>query len=68
VVGGLIENASPTSSGLARLDSNGELDTTFGDGGTLTVDNAVNAPLIDANVAGEGVSNYRIDLARYLAI
>jgi hypothetical protein len=41
VVGGLVEKASPINGGLARLDTSGELDTTFGDGGTLTLDKAV---------------------------
>jgi hypothetical protein len=35
VVGGLILNASPIAGGLARLDANGDLDTTFGSGGTV---------------------------------
>jgi uncharacterized delta-60 repeat protein len=49
VVGGLINNASPIFGGLARLDSNGALDTTFGNGGTVTFDNSVSAVLIEAN-------------------
>jgi hypothetical protein len=63
----VVNGASPFNGGLARLDSNGELRTAFGDGGTLTLDNnAVNALLIDANgdiVAAEGVSNDGIELA-----
>jgi hypothetical protein len=63
----VVNGASPVNGGLARLDSNGELRTAFGDGGTLTLDNnAVNALLIDANgdiVAAEGVSNDGIELA-----
>ena len=63
----MVNGASPVNGGLARLDSNGELRTAFGDGGTLTLDNnAVNALLIDANgdiVAAEGVSNDGIELA-----
>jgi hypothetical protein len=63
----VVSGASPVNGGLARLDSNGELRTAFGDGGTLTLDNnAVNALLIDANgdiVAAEGVSNDGIELA-----
>jgi hypothetical protein len=62
----VVNGASPVNGGLARLDSNGELRTAFGDG-TLTLDNnAVNALLIDANgdiVAAEGVSNDGIELA-----
>jgi hypothetical protein len=49
VVGGLILNASPIAGGLARLDANGDLDTTFGSGGTVIFDNSVSALLIEAN-------------------
>ena len=34
---------------LARLDTKGELDTTFGGGGTPTLDKGINGLLIDAN-------------------
>jgi uncharacterized delta-60 repeat protein len=71
VVGDLVANASgPSFGGIARLDTNGELDTTFGSGGTLKVDNGVNALLIDNNgniVAIEGTGNDGIVVARYLA-
>jgi uncharacterized delta-60 repeat protein len=70
VVGGFIANSSPIFGGLARLDTNGELDTTFGSGGTLTVDNNVTALLIDTNgdiLAIEGTGNDGIVMAAYLA-
>lgn len=46
------------------------MDTTFGDGGTLTTDNTIDGLLIEANgdiVAVEAVSTDGIELARYLA-
>jgi hypothetical protein len=49
VVGGIVNDASPIAGGLSRLDTNGDLDTTFGDAGTVTFDNSVNALLIEAN-------------------
>jgi uncharacterized delta-60 repeat protein len=70
VVGGFIANASPIFGGIARLDTNGELDTTFGSGGTLTVDNNVTALLIDTNgdiLAIEGTGNDGIVVAAYLS-
>jgi uncharacterized delta-60 repeat protein len=70
VVGGFIANSSPIFGGIARLDTNGDLDTTFGNGGTLTVDNGVNALLIDTNgdiLAIEGTGNDGIVVAAYLA-
>jgi uncharacterized delta-60 repeat protein len=70
VVGAFIGNASPIFGGIARLDTNGELDSTFGSGGTLTVDNNVTALLIDTNgdiVAIEGTGNDGIVVAAYLA-
>jgi uncharacterized delta-60 repeat protein len=70
LVGGSVSGASPISGGLARLNANGELDTTFGNGGTLTTDNAVNGVLVQADgkiVAVEAVSTDGIALARYLA-
>ena len=70
VVGGFIANASPIFGGIARLDTNGELDTTFGNGGTLTVDNGVNALLIDTTgdiLAIEATGNDGIVVAAYLA-
>jgi uncharacterized delta-60 repeat protein len=72
VVGALLSNVSGTiSGGIARLDTNGELDTTFGSGGTLTVDNNnVTALLIDTNgdiLAIEGTGNDGIVVAAYLS-
>jgi hypothetical protein len=73
VVGGLILNASPIAGGLARLDANGDLDTTFGSGGTVIFDNSVNTLLIEANgdiVAVEApgpTGGVDIVLQRYLA-
>jgi uncharacterized delta-60 repeat protein len=70
VVGGFIANASPIFGGIARLDANGDLDTTFGNGGTVTVDNDLTALLIDTNgdiLAIEGTGNDGIVVAAYLA-
>jgi len=71
VVGGLeLATGGPNFGGIARLDTNGELDTTFGSGGTLTVDNDVTALLIDTNgdiLAIEGTGNDGIMVAAYLA-
>ena len=71
VVGGLeLGDGRPNFGGIARLDTNGELDTTFGSGGTLTVDNNVTALLIDTNgdiLAIEGTGNDGIVVAAYLA-
>ena len=70
VVGGFIGRAAPIFGGIARLDTNGDLDTTFGSGGTLTVDNNVTALLIDTNgdiLAIEGTGNDGIVVAAYLA-
>jgi uncharacterized delta-60 repeat protein len=69
VVGGFIDRASPIFGGLARLDTNGELDTTFGNGGTLTVDNDLTALLVAANgdiLAIEGTGNDGIVVSAYL--
>jgi len=73
VVGGLILNVTPIAGGLARLDTNGDLDTTFGSGGTVIFDNSVSALLIEANgdiVAVEAPGSNGGDgivLQRYLA-
>jgi uncharacterized delta-60 repeat protein len=71
VVGGLeLATGGPNFGGIARLDTNGELDPTFGNGGTLTVDNNVTALLIDKNgdiLAIEGTGNDGIAVAAYLA-
>jgi uncharacterized delta-60 repeat protein len=71
VVGDIVADTSgPNFGGIARLDTNGELDTTFGSGGTLTVDNNVTALLIDTNgdiLAIEGTGNDGIVVAAYLS-
>jgi len=71
VVGGLeLATGGPNYGGIARLDTNGELDTTFGNGGTLTVDNNVTALLIDTNgdiLAIEGTGNDGIVVAAHLS-
>jgi hypothetical protein len=73
VVGGIINDASPRAGSLAKLDTNGDLDSTFGDGGTVTSDNSVNTLLIEANgdiVAVEApgpTGGVDIVLQRYLA-
>jgi uncharacterized delta-60 repeat protein len=71
LVGGLeLATGGPNFGGIARLDTNGELDTTFGSGGTLTVDNDVTALLIDKNgdiLAIEGIGNDGIVVAAYLS-
>jgi uncharacterized delta-60 repeat protein len=72
VVGGLI---SPTQGGMARLDANGELDTTFGTtspfGGccTVTSEQTFTVLLIqtDGNIVAVGELNGDLALARYLA-
>jgi uncharacterized delta-60 repeat protein len=70
VVGGLeLATGGPNFGGIARLDTHGELDTTFGSGGTLTVDNNVTALLIDKNgdiLAIEGTGNDGIVVAAFL--
>ena len=72
VVGGLI---SPTQGGMARLDANGELDTTFGTtnsfGGccTVTSEQTFTGLLIqtDGNIVAIGELDGDLALARYLA-
>jgi hypothetical protein len=70
VVGGAVNDASPIFGGLARLDSNGNLDTTFGSSGSLTTDNSVSGLLIQTDgkiVAVEQLGSTGIVVARYLA-
>jgi uncharacterized delta-60 repeat protein len=71
VVGDIVIQVSgPNFGGIARLDTNGNLDTTFGSGGTVTVDNNVTALLIDTNgdiLAIEGTGNNGIIVAAFLA-
>jgi uncharacterized delta-60 repeat protein len=74
VVGGLINLDSPILGGLARLDANGELDTTFGTsnsfGGccTVTSEQTFTGLLIqtDGNIVAIGELNGDLALARYL--
>jgi uncharacterized delta-60 repeat protein len=74
VVGGLINLDSPIVGGLARLDTNGELDTTFGTtnsfGGccTVTSEQTFTGLLIqtDGNIVAIGELNGDLALARYL--
>jgi len=75
VVGGLINLDSPILGGLARLNANGELDTTFGTtnsfGGccTVTSEQTFTGLLIqtDGNIVAIGELNGDLALARYLA-
>ena len=75
VVAGLINLDSPILGGLARLDANGELDTTFGTtnpfGGccTVTSEQTFTGLLIqkDGNIVAIGELNGDLALARYLA-
>ena len=74
VVGGLINLDSPILGGLARLDANGELDTTFGTansfGGccTVTSEQTFTGLLIqaDGNIVAIGELDGDLALARYL--
>jgi uncharacterized delta-60 repeat protein len=74
VVDGLINLDSPIVGGLARLDANGELDTTFGTvnsfGGccTVTSEQTFTGLLIqtDGNIVAIGELNGDLALARYL--
>jgi hypothetical protein len=65
VVGGL----SSVGGGLARLDSNGDLDTTFASGGSLTSDQSGSGLLIqkDTKIVAIGGTDGNLVLARYLA-
>jgi uncharacterized delta-60 repeat protein len=70
VVGGLTyATGTPVTGGLARLDSNGELDTTFASGGSLTSDQTVSGLLIEKNrkIVAIGGTDGNLVLARYLA-
>jgi len=75
VVGGLINLDSPILGGLARLDVDGELDTTFGTtnsfGGccTVTSEQTFTGLLIqtDGNIVAIGELDGDLALARYLA-
>jgi uncharacterized delta-60 repeat protein len=75
VVGGLINLDSPILGGLARLDANGELDTTFGTtnsfGGccTVTSEQTVTGLMIqtDGKIVAIGGIDGNLALQRYLA-
>ena len=70
MLGGAVNDASPIFGGLARLNSNGNLDTTFGSGGTLTTDNSVSGLLIQTDgkiVAVEQLGSTGIVVERYLS-
>jgi uncharacterized delta-60 repeat protein len=75
VIGGLINLDSPILGGLARLDANGQLDTTFGTtnsfGGccTVTSEQTFTGLLIqtDGNIVAIGELDGDLALARYLA-
>jgi hypothetical protein len=73
IVGGPVFNSSPVLGGLARLNSNGTLDTTFGTNGAVTTQNGVAGVLIEANgdivaveAVGTGGVQDGISLARFL--
>jgi uncharacterized delta-60 repeat protein len=69
VVGGITNgHGTPVTGGLARLDANGDLDTTFANGGGLTSSQIVSGLLIqrDGEIVAIG-SDGNLVLARYLA-
>jgi uncharacterized delta-60 repeat protein len=69
VVGGITNgHGTPVTGGLARLDANGDLDTTFANGGGLTSSQIVSGLLIqrDGKIVAVG-SDGNLVLARYLA-
>src|SRR5271157_2415590 len=68
VVGGITNaHGTPVTGGLARLDSNGELDTTFASGGLVSQE-VVSGLLIqtDGKIVAIG-NNGNLALARYFA-
>jgi uncharacterized delta-60 repeat protein len=75
VVGGLIKDGAPIFGGLVRLDSNGELDTTFGTVDSfgvccsVTSDQTFSALLIqtDGRIVAIGGLDGDLAVARYLA-
>jgi hypothetical protein len=70
VVGGLTNaHGTPATGGLARLDSNGDLDTTFATGGSLMSSQIVTGLLIqsDGKIVAIGGSAGNLVLERYLA-
>jgi uncharacterized delta-60 repeat protein len=69
-VGGLTNaHGTPVTGGLARLDSNGDLDTTFATGGSLMSSQIVTGLLIqsDGKIVAIGGSAGNLVLERYLA-
>jgi uncharacterized delta-60 repeat protein len=70
VVGGLTNaRNTPITGGLARLDSNGELDATFAGSGSLASTQVVSALLIqtDGKIVAIGGIGANLALARYLS-
>jgi uncharacterized delta-60 repeat protein len=70
VVGGLTNaHGTPATGGLARLDSNGDLDTTFASVGSLMSSQIVTGLLIqsDGKIVAIGGSGGNLVLKRYLA-
>jgi uncharacterized delta-60 repeat protein len=70
VVGGLTNaRNTPITGGLARLDSNGELDATFAGGGSLASTQVVSGLLIqtDGKIVAIGGIGANLALARYLS-
>ena len=70
VVGGITNgHGTPVTGGLARLDANGDLDTTFANGGGLMSSQIVTGLLIqsDGKIVAIGGSAGNLVLERYLA-
>jgi uncharacterized delta-60 repeat protein len=70
VVGGITNgHGTPVTGGLARLDANGDLDTTFANGGGLVSSQIVSGLLIqtDGKIVAIGNVDGNLALARYLA-
>jgi len=70
VVGGITNaHGTPVTGGVARLDSNGDLDTTFASGGSLMSDQIVSGLLIqkDTKIVAIGGTDGNLVLTRYLA-
>jgi uncharacterized delta-60 repeat protein len=70
VVGGIANaHGTPVTGGLARLDSNGDLDETFANGGSLMSDQIVSGLLIqkDTKIVAIGNIDGNLVLERYVA-
>jgi uncharacterized delta-60 repeat protein len=70
VVGGITNgHGTPVTGGLARLDANGDLDTTFANGGGLMSSQIVSGLLIqkDGKIVAIGGADGNLVLERYLA-